>query len=105
MANSEHKKVEIKKGFLFNDSATTKTYTLSLHAALPISSRARSMAIAQGPPRGRTLVGVFAALALHLIGATGGGRSEEHTSELQPRQYLVCRFLIEKRRYTRIWSR
>src|SRR5215203_6263282 len=26
----------------------------------------------------------------------GGGRSEEHTSELQSRQYLVCRLLLEK---------
>src|SRR3712207_8271654 len=25
------------------------------------------------------------------------GRSEEHTSELQPRQYLVCRLLLEKK--------
>src|SRR3712207_8798494 len=25
-------------------------------------------------------------------------RSEEHTSELQPRQYLVCRLLLEKNR-------
>src|SRR3712207_6941111 len=25
------------------------------------------------------------------------GRSEEHTSELQSRQYLVCRFLLEKK--------
>src|SRR3712207_7538459 len=25
-----------------------------------------------------------------------GGRSEEHTSELQSRQYLVCRLLLEK---------
>src|SRR3712207_8310346 len=25
---------------------------------------------------------------------TGGGRSEEHTSELQSRQYLVCRLLL-----------
>src|SRR3712207_7008178 len=24
-------------------------------------------------------------------------RSEEHTSELQPRQYLVCRLLLEKK--------
>src|SRR3712207_8464564 len=28
---------------------------------------------------------------------TGGGRSEEHTSELQSRQYLVCRLLLEKK--------
>src|SRR3712207_7604510 len=26
-------------------------------------------------------------------------RSEEHTSELQPRQYLVCRLLLEKNKY------
>src|SRR3712207_8758695 len=27
----------------------------------------------------------------------GGKRSEEHTSELQSRQYLVCRLLLEKK--------
>src|SRR3712207_8924973 len=27
-----------------------------------------------------------------------GNRSEEHTSELQSRQYLVCRLLLEKKR-------
>src|SRR3712207_8030864 len=36
------------------------------------------------------------------IGPTGAGvdrhhRSEEHTSELQSRQYLVCRLLLEKK--------
>src|SRR3712207_7425803 len=31
----------------------------------------------------------------------GGGRSEEHTSELQSRQYLVCRLLLEKKNRTR----
>src|SRR3712207_8489157 len=29
-----------------------------------------------------------------------GGRSEEHTSELQSRQYLVCRLLLEKKKRT-----
>src|SRR3712207_7781531 len=29
----------------------------------------------------------------------GGDRSEEHTSELQSRQYLVCRLLLEKKKY------
>src|SRR3712207_7569891 len=29
---------------------------------------------------------------------TGGPRSEEHTSELQSRQYLVCRLLLEKKK-------
>src|SRR3712207_8362843 len=28
----------------------------------------------------------------------GQGRSEEHTSELQSRQYLVCRLLLEKKK-------
>src|SRR3712207_8617112 len=28
------------------------------------------------------------------------GRSEEHTSELQSRQYLVCRLLLEKKTQT-----
>src|SRR3712207_7924165 len=31
---------------------------------------------------------------------TVGGRSEEHTSELQSRQYLVCRLLLEKKKTT-----
>src|SRR3712207_8131306 len=31
-------------------------------------------------------------------GAAGGPRSEEHTSELQSRQYLVCRLLLEKKK-------
>src|SRR3712207_8029716 len=30
------------------------------------------------------------------------GRSEEHTSELQSRQYLVCRLLLEKKRRTQV---
>src|SRR3712207_7348889 len=29
-----------------------------------------------------------------------GERSEEHTSELQSRQYLVCRLLLEKKKKT-----
>src|SRR3712207_8444544 len=31
-------------------------------------------------------------------GCPGGTRSEEHTSELQSRQYLVCRLLLEKKK-------
>src|SRR5947209_16018693 len=33
-----------------------------------------------------------------VVGLTGG-RSEEHTSELQSRQYLVCRLLLEKKKH------
>src|SRR5258707_4413640 len=32
-------------------------------------------------------------------------RSEEHTSELQSRQYLVCRLLLEKKKKASLWSR
>src|SRR3712207_7987184 len=31
-----------------------------------------------------------------------GSRSEEHTSELQSRQYLVCRLLLEKKKITSV---
>src|SRR5258707_2631203 len=38
-------------------------------------------------------------LASRRIGSLGlAGRSEEHTSELQSRQYLVCRLLLEKKK-------
>src|SRR3712207_8428042 len=35
------------------------------------------------------------------VGVAGHHRSEEHTSELQSRQYLVCRLLLEKKKNTR----
>src|SRR3712207_6883676 len=35
-------------------------------------------------------------------GVERGARSEEHTSELQSRQYLVCRLLLEKKKNTRL---
>src|SRR3712207_6854660 len=42
-------------------------------------------------PRGDGALGALAALR---------ARSEEHTSELQSRQYLVCRLLLEKKNHT-----
>src|SRR3712207_8894081 len=46
--------------------------------------------------------GVRALLDLHFLLARDragvAGRSEEHTSELQSRQYLVCRLLLEKKK-------
>src|SRR3712207_8078566 len=79
--------------FFFNDTATTEIYTLSLHDALPI--------FAHLVHAGEHLVGVerkhvgapFAQAGLDLV-----PRSEEHTSELQSRQYLVCRLLLEKKK-------
>src|SRR5438445_4860270 len=41
------------------------------------------------------------AIGLFIVGRSDGGpRSEEHTSELQSRQYLVCRLLLEKKKRT-----
>src|SRR3712207_7580415 len=36
----------------------------------------------------------------YAAGICGRNRSEEHTSELQSRQYLVCRLLLEKKKHT-----
>src|SRR3712207_8940335 len=44
-----------------------------------------------------TVFSVDEATVVTLNGAT---RSEEHTSELQSRQYLVCRLLLEKKKKT-----
>src|SRR5258707_15828938 len=38
------------------------------------------------------------ALELECVARATGNRSEEHTSELQSRQYLVCRLLLEKKK-------
>src|SRR3712207_7655275 len=69
--------------FFFNDTATTEIYTLSLHDALPIWSRAAWPEARRRPARWRAQ-------------GRDAARSEEHTSELQSRQYLVCRLLLEK---------
>src|SRR3712207_7406882 len=34
------------------------------------------------------------------VASSDHGRSEEHTSELQSRQYLVCRLLLEKKKHS-----
>src|SRR3712207_8812851 len=43
-------------------------------------------------------------LVRHAHGANGRERSEEHTSELQSRQYLVCRLLLEKKKNSDFFS-
>src|SRR3712207_9297687 len=89
--------------FFFNDTATTEIYTLSLHDALPISRSPRPWAAtsAAGPPTPLADRPTFApsgSTPSPQRGRSGGGRSEEHTSELQSRQYLVCRLLLEKKK-------
>src|SRR3712207_8027466 len=70
--------------FFFNDTATTEIYTLSLHDALPIWG-VDCLSPRESRPFRPWL-------------ADSCGRSEEHTSELQSRQYLVCRLLLEKKK-------
>src|SRR5947209_9154778 len=84
--------LSLGRSFFFNDTATTEIYTLSLHDALPISCRDVGSA---GGPRLRYTA------PLHPLGCCRAPcRSEEHTSELQSRQYLVCRLLLEKKNNT-----
>src|SRR3712207_8811939 len=93
--------------FFLNDTATTEIYTLSLHDALPIcptpytrNPKARSD-LAMTTARHLVAVSIVAiATSLASPGcADSGQRSEEHTSELQSRQYLVCRLLLEKKKH------
>src|SRR3712207_8002858 len=94
--------------FFFNDTATTEIYTLSLHDALPISAAAdlRREEGAQEDRAGREghhlrqRRPVDQAGREHAPHDQRHGRSEEHTSELQSRQYLVCRLLLEKKNRT-----
>src|SRR5258708_16591364 len=85
--------------FFFNDTATTEIYTLSLHDALPISC----LRAARGAcsPRRRAGLGTAAARrARQRSDRDSGDRSEEHTSELQSPDHLVCRLLLEKKKKT-----
>src|SRR3712207_8061670 len=91
--------------FFFNDTATTEIYTLSLHDALPICPRPSSRPARRGgssrerrvpprPPRPRRA----RPRRTPSRSRRRRSRSEEHTSELQSRQYLVCRLLLEKKK-------
>src|SRR5258708_24329916 len=84
--------------FFFNDTATTEIYTLSLHDALPIlaSERARQM---------RVLAAGLAAERRGEENRIRDRRSEEHTSELQSPDHLVCRLLLEKKKTKKVDKR
>src|SRR5438552_8986374 len=109
--------------FFFNATATTEIYTLSLHDALPIWHREESRRIwrwvwgGDKPvaeiPIGYVTNGVHLSTWMarplrELLGealgpdweseADSAARSEEHTSELQSPDHLVCRLLLEKKK-------
>src|SRR5690606_41316939 len=110
----------LRLSVVVSDAAPTEPYTLSLHDALPI------LAVDEHPAQGRTLAGhrahvdhaaaagqldeapglepgqqqVAIAFGDHALGVVV--RSEEHTSELQSRENLVCRLLLEKKKETTI---
>src|SRR3712207_8713821 len=92
-------------------TATPEIYTLSLHDALPIclvDGEGEQEADGRDQPGPRP--GLLEGLGDHGVGDHGEDgarrdsgddrdeRSEEHTSELQSRQYLVCRLLLEKKK-------
>src|SRR5258708_35092203 len=89
--------------FFFNDTATTEIYTLSLHDALPISQQNK---IAHEGNSGRLETYWFNSIhpvckgLVHRVQPIGfqASRSEEHTSELQSPDHLVCRLLLEKKK-------
>src|SRR5690606_40280641 len=92
---------------LINAPATSAIYTLSLHDALPISTSRiiTPTPPAKGHPPRLTQTPGCAALAGTVTSRapppSAAGRSEEHTSELQSRENLVCRLLLEKKKKTR----
>src|SRR5690606_41950942 len=105
--------------FFLNDSAPSVLYTLSLHDALPIYTTESVLYDAVYIPGGQASIDALLKKAkfqkfinealkhCKAIAADKEGeklldktfaRSEEHTSELQSRENLVCRLLLEKKK-------
>src|SRR5690606_41974947 len=93
--------------FFLNHPATTEIHTLSLHDALPIFSfphirvlkrskavKIRDRVILENMLKSSQCQSVHSE-SIELV-----LRSEEHTSELQSRENLVCRLLLEKKKTT-----
>src|SRR5438445_13400096 len=82
--------------FFFNDTATTEIYTLSLHDALPISNNI--VVPLEGAGENLKLT-ISSPIQMHGVAKVPAKREiGRDTSELQSRQYLVCRLLLEKKK-------
>src|SRR5690606_39365523 len=95
----------------------TEIYTLSLHDALPIYLGIQAVQVAVLLDHQRVDLEQGQVVVLEQLGEANedvgelldlvtlqaqleGQRSEEHTSELQSRENLVCRLLLEKKKHT-----
>src|SRR5690606_41843755 len=102
--------VDLSDSFFFlTDTSTTQIYTLSLHDALPILRcpfDSRNFTAASSPFHPSLLCSAISLLVEiphnrrknTNLDANYFVRSEEHTSELQSRENLVCRLLLEKKK-------
>src|SRR5207302_5486513 len=82
-------------------TARTALDTLSLHDALPISGpRSASVASHHPYPSGPGSRSGTCSRGREQVPDRLPGRSEEHTSELQSRENLVCRLRLEKKKRT-----
>src|SRR5690606_40070001 len=101
--------------FFFTTPASTDIYTLSLHDALPISSRHSCTSASKAAFWRCWKAAMLSALSakkrwysaksnspcsmrICARPSRKASRSEEHTSELQSRENLVCRLLLEKKK-------
>src|SRR5207244_12780613 len=106
--------------FVAHDHLTSSLYPLSLHDALPICAATVLLCLGQLPAAAQTpdpaqnkdisarraaetrsftdaqIIDGFFKITFGAEFHTSGRRSEEHTSELQSPDHLVCRLLLEK---------
>src|SRR5688572_32499422 len=89
----------------YTDAATTESYTLSLHDALPICKGRKSEYAGHDGDADSAHAGdgrlwrprPFCNRPDAAGAKSASPRSEEHTSELQSQSNLVCRLLLEKK--------
>src|SRR3712207_7080374 len=84
---------------LFRSGGVTTAVLAKLAERGEIGSHERVVAYITGDGL-KTLGTVRDSFTVAEIEPTFAARSEEHTSELQSRQYLVCRLLLEKKKQT-----